>query len=117
LFLKAFSECYISEKQNYGWEPWGEGNGKAVAVVAHMGAPVEANFFQQLFTEGFMEEFSGPYPLLDTAPLLASAGYDPSSESQYANAVGIHLPEGYKPHSALSDAQLTLLVWQKLTQR
>ncbi len=59
-------------------------------------------------------EFAGPYPLLDTAPLLAGAGYDPTSEQGYADTVGIRLPDGYKVHSAASDADLTRLVWKSL---
>jgi len=87
------------------------------AVVAHLGSPVESNFFQQLFERGLLaSEFFGPYPLLDTAPLLFAAGYDPTSEQTYAETAGISLPKGYQPHSALSDTQLTRLVWLDLTK-
>lgn len=89
-------------------------NGQPLAAVAHMGSPVEANFFQQLFEAGLIGEFDGPYPMLDTAPLLAAAGYDPTSEQEYARTVGLKLPEEYRVHSALSDAQLTRMVWIKL---
>ena len=91
---------------------WGENKGPA---VAHMGSPVEANFFQELFNEGLIGEFDGPYPLHDTAPLLLKAGHDPTSEHEYAKLVGIKLPANYVPHSALADAQLTRLVWKNLT--
>lgn len=82
--------------------------------VAHMGSPVESNFFQQLFAAGVIGEFDGPYPLLDTAPLLLAKGYDPTSEEAYAKASGWVMPINYKPHSALSDAQLTRLVWNSI---
>ena len=81
-------------------------------VVCHMGAPVEANFFQQLFKAGFIDEFMGPYPMHDTAPLLQKAGFDPTSELDYCKAKGLELPQG-KPHSALFDALVTRLVWNQ----
>lgn len=109
LFRSAFAEAYEKCRDEYG-----NGEYKSLAVVAHCGAPVEANFFQQLFDGGHIGEFAGPFPLLDTAPLLAQYGYDPTSEQAYAEKAGIVLPEGYTPHSALSDAQLTRLVWQSI---
>lgn len=108
-FQQAFVEAYEAARATYG-----QGEYKSLAVVAHMGSPVEANFFQELFVEGLIGEFSGPYPLLDTAPLLAAAGYDPTSEQDYATSVGLELPAGYRPHSALSDAALTRAVWLSL---
>ena len=92
---------------------WLENKGPA---VAHMGSPVEANFFQELFNEGLIGEFDGPYPLHDTAPLLLKAGFDPTSEEKYAQHAEITLPEEYKPHSAVSDAMLTRLVWSSIVK-
>lgn len=108
-FRAEFANAWRKARFEYGI-----GDYNTLAVVAHMGSPVESNFFQQLFDAGELGEFEGPYPLLDTAPLLLAAGYDPTSEQGYANRVGITLPEGYKPHSALSDAELTRRVWKKL---
>ncbi len=108
-FQTAFAAAYEAARATHG-----QGEYKSLAVVAHCGAPVEANFFQQLFEAGLIGEFAGPYPLLDTAPLLAGAGYDPTSEQGYADTVGIRLPDGYKVHSAASDADLTRLVWKSL---
>lgn len=109
-FLSAFAAAYEAARETHG-----NGEYKSLSVVAHMGSPVEANLFQELFLEGLIGEFSGPYPLLDTAPLLAAAGYDPTSEQAYATVAGIKLPTGYKAHSALADAQLTRLVWNQLS--
>lgn len=111
-FLEAFASAYNAARETHG-----NGEYNALAVVAHCGAPVEANFFQQLFEEGLIGEFDGPYPLLDTAPLLIAAGYDPSSEQQYAKDKNLALPKGYVPHSALSDAQLTRIVWLSLLNK
>ena len=108
-FQTAFAAAYEAARETHG-----QGEYKSLAVVAHCGAPVEANFFQQLFEAGLIGEFAGPYPLLDTAPLLASAGYDPASEQNYADSAGLELPAGYKMHSAASDASLTRLVWNSL---
>lgn len=83
------------------------------ACVCHMGSPVESNFFQQLFDAGEIGEFGGMYPMLDTAPLLHKAGFDPTSELAFCAAKGLELPEG-KPHSALFDARVTKLVWNQL---
>ena len=83
------------------------------ACVCHMGSPVEANFFQQLYAAGLLHEFGGPYPMHDTAPLLQKLGFDPTSELGYCERKGLALPKG-KPHSALFDAQVTRLVWNHL---
>lgn len=82
-------------------------------AVAHMGSPVESNFFQELWQEGLIGEFDGPYPLHDTAPLLLQAGYNPLSELDYADENQM-VPTDYTEHSALSDARLTRLVWKSL---
>lgn len=98
-FLEAAANAWINNK--------GE-------AVAHMGIPVESNFFQLLWSEGLMGEFEGPYPLHDTASLLKIAGEDPTSEKSYAKKHGI-IPKNYKEHSAESDAHLTRLVWISLS--
>lgn len=108
-FQTEFASTYEAARETHG-----QGEYKSLAVVAHCGAPVEANFFQQLFEAGLIGEFSGPYPLLDTAPLLAAARYDPASEQDYAAAKGMKLTSQYRPHSALSDAALTRAVWFSL---
>lgn len=108
-FLRAFSMAWYAAKDKYG-----EGEYNTLAAVAHMGSPVEANFFQELFINGFLKEFDGPYPMLDTAPQLLNAGFDPTSEEKYAIETGIVMPENYKQHSAISDSELTRLVWNSL---
>ena len=108
-FLKAAARAWNSAKEKYG-----EGDYKTLCAVAHMGSPVEANFFQELFSEGLIGEFDGPYPQHDTATLLLASGYAADSEQDYAAAVGIKMPDGFRPHSALSDAELTRLVWHSL---
>lgn len=97
-FQAAFAEVWREQKEK--------------ACVCHMGTPVESNFFQQLFDLGEISEFGGMYPMLDTAPLLQKAGFDPTSELDYCKAKGLELPKG-KPHSALFDAQVTRLVWNQ----
>lgn len=72
--------------------------------------------YEQLCESGLLDEFAGPYPLLDTAPLLAAAGYYATSEQSFAEKTGITLPEG-KAHSALFDARLTRSVWRRLTNQ
>jgi hypothetical protein len=110
-FRAEFAAAWHGATEAYGWEPWGIGRGKALACVAHMGSPVESNFFQELWDYGLIGDFDGPYPLLDTAPLIAAAGYPPDSEIGYAEAMGLPLPKRYKSHDALSDARLTRRVW------
>ena len=111
-FLRAAAAAWGFAKERYG-----VGEYKSLAAVAHMGSPVGANFFQELFEAGLIGEFAGPYPLLDTAPLLLASGYDPDSEQTYAEKIGLSMPKGYKPHSALSDAALTRAVWQSLRKK
>jgi hypothetical protein len=86
---------------------------KDCPCVTHMGAPVEANFFQQLWEAGLIGEFEGPYPMLDTATLLYMIGEDPTSEIAFLNKLGYELPKG-KPHSALFDALVTRMVWMRI---
>lgn len=106
-FRSAFVAAYETARTSRGI-----GVHNALAVVSHMAIPVESNFFQQLYEARLLSEFAGPYPLLDTASLLAATGHDPTSELMFAETVGLQLPSGYKPHSALSDAQLTRAVWE-----
>lgn len=103
-FLTAFANSYKEARA-----------AENIAVVAHMGIPVESNLFQTLFKEGLIEEFDGPYPLLDTAPLIFAAGFDPTSEEYYAKEAGI-FPANHNAHGAKADAELTRLVWNHLTK-
>jgi len=111
-FLNAFLAAFEAAREKYGF-----GDYKSLAVCGHMPVPVEANLFQQLYEEAGMGEFSGPYHMFNTDTLLLVAGEKPDSEQAYAEKHGLELPEGYVPHSALSDAQLTRLVWLDLTEK
>ncbi len=111
-FQEAFAKVWLEHKD--------------CPCVTHMGAPVEANFFQQLtpniieanffqqlWAAGLIGEFEGPYPMLDTATLLYMIGEDPTSEIAFLKKLGYELPKG-KPHSALFDALVTRMVWMRL---
>lgn len=111
-FLTAFLEAYEGCRAEYGFGDYG-----SLAICGHMPAPVESGFFNQLFTEAGMGEFSGPYHMLATDTLMWALGEQADSEQAYADKFGIELPDGYIPHSALADAQLTRLVWNHLTGR
>lgn len=110
-FLKAFLSAYEGCRAEYG-----QGEYNSLIVCGHMPAPVEANLFQQLHAEAGMGEFAGPYHLVNTDTLLLVSGEKPDSESAYAEKYKLDLPEGYVAHTALSDAQLTRIVWQHLTK-
>ena len=110
-FLKAFLVAYEGCRSEYGF-----GGYNSLAVCGHMPSPVEANLFDQLYKEAGMGEFSGPYHLLSTDTLMWVNGEQADSESGYAEKYGLTLPEGYQVHTALSDAQLTRLVWEHLTK-
>jgi len=110
-FLKAFVSAYEGCREEYSF---GEYN--SLAVCGHMPAPVEANLFQQSHKEAGLGEFAGPYHMLATDTLLWVKGEPANSESGYAAKHGLTLPEGYIAHSALSDAQLTRIVWMDLTK-
>jgi len=110
-FLKAFLFAYEGCREKYGF-----GDYKSLAICGHMPAPVEANLFQQLFTEIGMGEFSGPYHLLSTDTLMWVKGEVADSEQVYAQKYSLPLPENYEVHTALSDAQLTRVVWMDLVK-
>lgn len=110
-FLKAFLVAYEGCREEYGF-----GDYKSLAVCGHMTAPVEANLFQQSFMEAGMGEFAGPYHMLSTDTLLWVKGETADSEQAYAEKYKLALPENYEVHTALSDAQLTRLVWMDLTK-
>lgn len=111
-FFAAFASAWKTAKDLYGVFGFG---GKTLAAVAHMGSPVESGMFAELYRRGLIGEFDGPYPLMDTAPLLFAAGYAPDSEVKFAQARGI-LPAGHNSHCDLDDCRLTRLVWQQLTE-
>ncbi len=110
-FLKEVLAAYESCREEYGF-----GDYKSIAVCGHMPAPVETNLFQQLYEEAGMNEFSGPYHLLSTDTLLYYKGERADSEQAYAEKYGLTMPENYEVHTALSDAQLTRIVWKNLTK-
>ncbi|MES2930851.1 MAG: hypothetical protein V4665_03665 [Patescibacteria group bacterium] len=110
-FLKAFLAAYEGCREEYGF-----GDYKSLAVCGHMPAPVEANLFQQLHKEVGMGEFAGPYHMLATDTLMWVKGEQADSEQAYAEKYSLALPKGYEAHTALSDAQLTRIVWMDLTK-
>jgi len=110
-FLKAYVSAYEGCREEYGF-----GDYKSLVVCGHMPAPVEANLFQQSHKEAGLGEFAGPYHMLATDTLLWVKGEQADSESAYAEKHGLSLPEGYQAHTALSDAQLTRIVWLHLTK-
>jgi len=110
-FLKAFLSAYEGCREEYGF-----GDYKSLAVCGHMPVPVEANLFQQSFKEVGLGEFAGPYHMLSTDTLLWVKGETADSEQAYALKHKLALPENYEVHTALSDAQLTRLVWMDLTK-
>lgn len=110
-FLKAVLCAYEGCREEYGF-----GDYKSLAVCGHMPVPVEANLFDQLHKEVGMGEFSGPYHMLSTDTLMWVKGEQADSESGYAEKYGLTLPEDYQVHTALSDAQLTRIVWDHLTK-
>lgn len=110
-FLKAFLAAYEGCREEYGF-----GDYKSLAVCGHMTAPVEANLFQQSFEEAGMGEFAGPYHMLNTDTLLWVKGEQADSEQAYAEKYELAMPENYEVHTALSDAQLSRIVWMDLTK-
>lgn len=78
---------------------WG---GRDVPLIAHVAWPVEARLLLDVYSGERV--WSGPYPLIDVAPVLLAAGHDPTSVDSYNAAHGIPAPEG-SPHHPLYDAR------------
>lgn len=99
-----------------GWRAW-YGQVRAawpdVLVIGHVVWPVEARFLWDAHQD---EPFSGPYPLLDVAPLLLAAGHDPTSVDGYLDANGLPKPLG-SPHHPLYDARAAEIAFRHLMAR
>jgi len=82
-----------------------------VPIVAHVGWPVEARLFADLYAvteEGADPQDASvmPYPLHDVASMLWLAGEDPTSVDGYLAKHGLLVPPG-SPHHPLYDARAT----------
>lgn len=80
---------------------------RQTTVITHVPWPVEARF---LWDAHGSEPFSGPFPLLDVASMLAARGHDPTSVEKYLDWAGLDRPEG-SPHHPLYDARAAALVY------
>lgn len=107
-----------------GWRVWfagrhrGRGYEAAAAkaarheavVIGHVVWPVEAKFLRDAHADDL---FTGPFPLLDVAPLLLAAGHDPTSVDTYLDRHGLPKPDG-SPHHPLYDARAAVTAFRHL---
>jgi len=82
-------------------------------VIGHVVWPVEARFLADAHVADL---FTGPYPLLDVAPLLLAADQDPTSIDSYLAAHELPIPDG-SPHHPLYDARAAATAFRHLIKR
>lgn len=85
----------------------------APLIVCNCPWPVEARFLWRAHHD---VPFSGPYPLIDVASMLAAIGADPLDESGYLASQGIAPPEGVA-HDPLYDARRTAQAYWSIVSR
>ena len=84
-----------------------------VRTLTHVPWPVEARLFTDLYPGSAV--WDGPYPLLDVAPLLFAAGYDPTSVDAFLQERGVAMPQG-SPHNPLYDVRAAATAWWHLVR-
>lgn len=92
--VRYYDKILVRWREFYGAYP-------EALVVAHVPWPVEARF---LWDAHKAVPFSGPFPLLDVASMLAARGFDPTSVDGYLRDHGLPLPDG-SPHHPLYDCR------------
>ena len=87
-------------------------------VIGHMVCPVEANLFIKMRKYRLMEDFEGPYPLIDVASMLFMIeDEDPTTIDGYLEKWCLKKPLGLNPHNPLYDAEAALTVFKDLKTR
>lgn len=86
-----------------------------VRTLTHVPWPVEARLLSDMYPG--VDIWSGPYPLLDVAPLLLVAGYDPVSVDVYLRENNVAAPQGLTPHHPLYDVRAAAAAWWHLNER
>lgn len=91
---------------------WSAGDARP-AVVAHVAWPVETRLLSDIYSQPG-REFTGPYPLLDTAVMAAALGEpEPCSDDAYLTRHGIHV-SGSAHHPA-RDARAAVTIYAHMT--
>jgi len=100
--LADFAEFYLANKAD-------------AEIVVHMGVPVESNLLRDMHSRGLIEDFDGPYPLMDVAGMLRQAGEDPTSVDSYLLKYGIEDVKNYgSTHNPLYDSEVVARVYTHL---
>ncbi len=82
-------------------------------IIVHMGVPVESSLLKDMHSCGFIEDWDGPYPLIDIAGNLQQAGEDPTSVDKYVTKYGLNVPKG-NTHNPLYDSEVAAVVFAHL---
>lgn len=84
-------------------------------VIVHMGVPVEAKLLIDMRSKGFIEDFDGPYPLIDIAGNLKQAGEDPTSVDAYIKKYALTVSEFEGgTHNPLYDSAVAAAVYRHM---
>lgn len=85
---------------------------QGVRVLTHIPWPVEAKLLSDMYPGE--DIWQGPYPLLDVAPLLLVAGYEPESVDKFLREINFEVGGGHQPHHPLYDVRATAAAWWTL---
>lgn len=87
-------------------------------TIGHMVCPVEANLFIKMKKYKLMEDFDGPYPLIDVASMMFMLeDEDPTTIDGYIEKWSLEKPLYLNSHNPLYDAKATLTVFKDLKIR
>lgn len=97
--------------RDFIWERWQLWRNEGAVMMGDCIWPVESNFLSACVQDDPVNRcWSGPYPLVDLAPLLWRAGINPQSKHQ-------RLPGELPEHNPLNDARQSARQLLELLQR
>lgn len=86
-------------------------------IIVHMGVPVEAGLLRDMYNHELINDFGGPYPLIDIAGNLQQVGEDPTSVDSYVKKYELTVGEFEGgTHNPLYDSAVTAVVYRHLME-
>lgn len=95
----------------------GPGPDPDLAVIAHIGSPVETGLFRRCVERDGARLFHGPYPLHELGTLLLALGEPPHSVDAYVGKYSLAVPFRGAPHHPLYDDAAVAIAWEHAMRR
>ena len=105
------------EMRSAFWGFW-KAHKNGATVIAHMGIPVESQFFRQCVEDDTdARMWDGPFPLHEVSTALMLAGENPTSVDEYNKKYGVAVPFSGVSHHPLYDAHAAAAAWNHLVTK